>query len=117
MNKTKKRLVAAVMGLAMIAGAAGLVAATTVEVTATPAMIQAYADYGVDADALLKESDDLSAAERKALQDIYDDADARGAVNGTVLSELWDFVEDDQTIATVKLAGRVYRVGMPAAFE
>lgn len=116
MNKTKKRLVAAVVGFAMIAGAAGLAAADTIEVGATPAMIEAYAAYGVDAETLMKDSEDLSAAERKALQAIYDNDDVRGAINGTVLSELWKSVVDDGTIATVKLAGRVYRVGTPGAF-
>lgn len=113
--KISKRLIAVIMGFAMVTGAAGLATAATVQVDPTPAMLVAYAQYGIDSTTLEKASQDLTAAERQALQAIYDDVDIRAAINGTVLSELWAFVPDDQTIATVTLAGKVFMVGMPDA--
>lgn len=113
----KKRLIAAILGISMVAGIAGLATAETVTVEITPAILEAYGAYGIGTDTLMKASQDLDSAERLALQRIYDDADARGALNGVVLSELWNAVGDEETIASITLAGRVYTIGMPEAFE
>ena len=115
-NKGSKRLVAMIVGIAMMAGAAGMAAAETVSVEVTPVILEAYAEYGIDAATLGKASATLNAAERRALQSIYGDDDVRAALNGVVFQELWKYVGDDETIATMTLAGRVYNIGSPDAF-
>ena len=117
MTKGKKRVIAAIVGIAMFAGVAGLAAAETVTVDISPAIVEAYEEYGVGLDTLLKPSSELDASERRSLDAIFGDDEIRAALNGVVLSELWDAVEDEETIATVTLAGRVYQIGMPEAFE
>jgi hypothetical protein len=88
-----------------------------VQVEPTERIISAFAEYGIDAETLAKASDDLSAAERRTWQAMMGDEDARGSLNGVVLTELWKSVLDEETIATITLAGRVYEVGSPEAFE
>jgi hypothetical protein len=116
LNSGKKRLVALILGIAMMAAVTGLAVAETVTVDLNPRIAEAYAEYGVDEDTLAKASADLNASERRALQAIYGDSDIRGSINGVVLQELWNFIDDDDTIATITLAGRVYRTGSPDAF-
>ncbi len=116
-KRNAKRIVAALVGVAMVLGTIGMAAADTVAVDPTFRVVEAYAEYGVDASTLAKASSELTAAERRALQAIYGDDDARGALNGIVIQELWKSIDDTETIATMTLAGRVYKTGAPEAFE
>ena len=117
LNSGRKRVIAAILGLAMVIGMAGVATADTVEVGPSQRIVDAYAAYGVEADTLMKPSAELNTYERAVLDALYGDDDARGRVNGIVLQELWKAISDDETIATITLAGRVFRTGTPEAFE
>jgi hypothetical protein len=48
---------------------------------------------------------------------LYNDEDARAALNGLINEALWQNSGDDETIAQMRVAGLIYRAGSSTAMD
>ena len=111
-------LVALVMALTVSGVAvAGVDDVTWAYVQITPAVEQAFAEYGIGIETLLKASNELTGSEKMALSAVFGDDDVRPWINGLVNAEMWEYVVDNTTVAQMRVGGRVYRIGTPDAFD